>query len=458
MSIKNENEFFCEICNHTWSRKYDYERHLKCAKHAKMRKESKEIRKESKEIRKESKEIRKTGKEIRKTGKEIRKMTAKNDIFQPIDDISQHTPSEKIIETRYCCDYCKFSTTNKKEANAHRVSKQHTKNENKEEDFLDIINRYVCLSCDKSYDKYISCWKHSKKCIVNELSENKEETSKKQENIIEKDVMTAEVFLDGTVATGYPLTIGHVQYQDEEQDVELNMVVKASDSELLKTSVFLESVVEKMMESNKNVIEKVFNLMEKMSETISRPQNAIIQTNTNTNTNSNNNTTNNHCTINMFLNEKCKDAINITDWVNNLVLDFEHLHFNADNGFQKGLTKMLIDNLKLYNIYMRPIHFTDIKRDTMYIKDADEWTKHDNHDKLIEVLETGARQGLECFAEWCEENTPAYHDLDSNAGKTYMRMHQNVIRPYVDRIKAYPKVVKELARATQLRKEDQQVT
>ena len=144
--------------------------------------------------------------------------------------------------------------------------------------------------------------------------------------------------------------------------------------------------------------------------------------------------------------------------VNNLVLDFEHLHFNADNGFQKGLTKMLIDNLKLYNIYMRPIHFTDIKRDTMYIKDADEWTKHDNHDKLIEVLETGARQGLECFAEWCEENTPAYHDLDSNAGKTYMRMHQNVIRPYVDRIKAYPKVVKELARATQLRKEDQQVT
>jgi hypothetical protein len=182
----------------------------------------------------------------------------------------------------------------------------------------------------------------------------------------------------------------------------------------------------------------------------------LVQNHNSNNTIIQNNTINNHCTINMFLNEKCRDAVNITDWVNNLVIDFEHLYYNAENGFQKGLTKMLVDNLKLYNIYKRPIHFTDVKRDTMYIKDADAWTKHENHDKLIEVLETGARQGIHCFAEWMEENAPAYHDLDSEVGQRYMAIHQAVIRPEKERMKAYPKVMKEVARAVQLRKEDQQ--
>lgn len=194
----------------------------------------------------------------------------------------------------------------------------------------------------------------------------------------------------------------------------------------------------------------------KIVETMSQSQNQQTMIHANSNNNITNNTVNNHCTINMFLNDKCKDAVNITDWVNGLVIDFEHLHYNAENGFQKGLTKMLIDNLKLYNVCKRPIHFTDVKRDTMYIKDADEWTKHDNNEKLIEVLESSARQGICCFADWMEENAPAYHDLDSQLGKQYMAIHQNVIRPEKERLKAYPKVMKEVARAVQLRKDDQQ--
>jgi len=241
----------------------------------------------------------------------------------------------------------------------------------------------------------------------------------------------------------------------EPENIECNSTVSINN---------IDTILEKIADNNtqmmgyiENVIEKMTNIVEKV---ITSNNNTLTQTNSNNtiiqNNNSNsNNTTNNHCTINMFLNEKCKDAVNITDWVNGLVIDFEHLYYNAENGFQKGLTKMMIDNLKLYNIHKRPIHFTDMKRDTMYIKDADEWTKHENNEKLIEVLESSARQGISCFADWMGENAPAYHDLDSQLGQQYMAIHQNVIRPERERKKAYPKVMKEVAREVKLRKEDQ---
>ena len=401
--------FSCFVCDHSWSRKYDYEKHLNTKKHEKNEKNSREKRKGS-------------------LGK--RKMAAKNSFDITKNKILLVNQSEKKTETRYCCDYCKFTTTIKKEAEKHRKSKPHIRNENIEEEFLEITNKYVCLSCDRSYDKYDSCWKHSKTCKIKPenvaIGKINEEFAQEENSSV---LRTNEVF-----------------FSDIAQ-------VKSSDIEFVKKEIYkevYESVVGKILENNQT-------MMEKMAETMIQSQQAMIQTTNNSNNNTiiQNNTTNNHCTINMFLNDKCKDAVNITDWVNNLVLDFEQLYYNSENGFQKGLTKMLIDNLKLYNVCKRPIHFTDIKRDTMYIKDADEWTKHDNNEKLLEVLETGARQGIQCFAEWMEENTPAYHDLDSQLGKQYMAIHQTVIRPQTERMKAYPKVMKEVARAVQLRKEDQ---
>jgi hypothetical protein len=319
-----------------------------------------------------------------------------------------------MIETKYCCDYCQFSTTIKKEAEKHRKSKQHTINENKIEDFLEMTTLYICMSCDKSYNKYKSCWEHSKRCRKKCLQKK---ATHSDENIL------FEI-------------------------VEKSTLEEPNTNNFDKTVGVFETIIEKNTSMMESLMEKMITVMEKMTETMANGKN-------NTNYTNNNSNNNNHYTINMFLNEKCKDAVNITDWVNGLVIDFEHLYYNAENGFQKGLTKMMIDNLKLYNVYKRPIHFTDVKRDTMYIKDADEWTKHENNEKLIEVLESSARQGINCFADWMGENAPAYHDLDSQLGQQYMAIHQNVIRPERERKKAYPKVMKEVAREAKLRKEDQ---
>jgi hypothetical protein len=330
---------------------------------------------------------------------------------------------EKNMETIYSCDYCKFITKSKKESNKHRTSKQHKNNEHKEEDFIEIVNKYVCLSCDKTYDKYISCWKHSKQC--------------KKENIVLEMV---------------------------EQTHSPQIKTQVIDIEAIKKDLFKEvysSVVEKIMESNQNTICKIVesnqNTLVKITESLSQNQQALTQTNNNNIQISNNSNNNNHCTINMFLNEKCKDAINITDWAKQLHIDYDHLYYTGENGFQKGLTNMLVENLKLCDVYNRPIHFTDVKRDRMYIRDADEWTKHENTDKLNEVLEISARQACIRLTDWMKEHedVPDYHDLDSELGQQYLALMVSVIRPQVEREKAFPKVIKELAKTAQLKKEDQ---
>jgi hypothetical protein len=406
LTIIDSQCFKCTICDHISSRKYDHERHLKTQKHEKKRK-----------IREKNEELRKTDGCLRETDGCLRE-----------NKITEENTKEKTIQTRYCCDYCEFSTTIKKESEKHRKSKQHIRNENKEEDFLEIVTRYVCVKCDIVYDKYKSCWEHSKKC--------KGKPTEEKENIV---------------------------FEIVETKPEISM-------EIIKKDI-METIVEKFLDNNKYIMDNNKYMMEQIvsvvktviMETQIQPHHSVAQNNNSNNTqtnnvvnsNSNSNNTTNHCTINMFLNDKCKDAMNVGDFVENMKIDFENLHYNAEHGFQKGLTKMFVDNLNVLSIYKRPIHFTDLKRDIMYIKDANEWTKHENSDKLVEMLEWAARQGIRCFAEWMEENAPAYHDLDSHLGKLYMKIHQTVIRGQNDRSKAFPKVLKEVARATHLRKEDQ---
>ena len=376
--------FTCTICDHTWGRKYDYEQHLKTTKHIKKRKMYEQLPKINEQIRK-----------------------------------TEQTPQEndegavKNITNKFCCDYCQFSTPNKKEANQHRTSKQHIMNENKEEDFLEIIKRYTCTKCDKTYDKYKNCWEHVRKCEGNVVMKIHPETQ---------------------------------------------LVVTNEDN--IKKDI-VESIVEKMMVNNNQMIENNNKQMMEQIVTVVKTilqeiKPSVTQNNTNyTNNNSNNN--NNHYTINMFLNEKCKDAINITDWAKQLHIDYDHLYYTGENGFQKGLTNMLVENLKLCDVYNRPIHFTDVKRDSMYIREADEWTKHENSEKLTEVLEISARQACIRLTEWMKEHedVPDYHNLDSELGKQYLALMMSVIRPQVERTKAFPKVIKELAKTAQLRKEDQ---
>jgi len=96
-----------------------------------------------------------------------------------------------------------------------------------------------------------------------------------------------------------------------------------------------------------------------------------------------NNCHNNVFNINMFLNEKCKNAMNLTDFIESLPVTPKILNDTRENGLTKSLTNMMVDGLNNLDLYERPIHCTDPKRKIMYVKDNDVWEKDNNQNKII---------------------------------------------------------------------------
>ena len=126
----------------------------------------------------------------------------------------------------------------------------------------------------------------------------------------------------------------------------------------------------------------------------------------------NNNTTNNNTqfNLNFFLNDTCKDAMNITDFIGDMNVNIDELEYIGHHGYVNGMTKMIMDRLKDMDITKRPIHCTDIKRETMYIKDQDEWCKDtDELTKLRKILTRITMNNYRTVPQWktahpkCEE-------------------------------------------------------
>ena len=125
-----------------------------------------------------------------------------------------------------------------------------------------------------------------------------------------------------------------------------------------------------------------------------------------TNNTTNNNTTNNTTfNLNVFLNETCKDAMNITDFVEQIKLQLSDLEYQGSNGYVGGISNILIKNLDEIDIEKRPIHCTDGKRETLYVKNNDEWVKGEegkNHVK--NAVDTIARNQIKQIGEWRKQN------------------------------------------------------
>ena len=119
----------------------------------------------------------------------------------------------------------------------------------------------------------------------------------------------------------------------------------------------------------------------------------------NTMINSNNNN-NNSFNINMFLNEKCKNAMNLEDFVKKIKLTLEDLQFTKENGYTKGISNIFIKNLNDMDITERPIHCSDQKRLQFYVKNDNEWSKDKNNKKLDKSIEKVSVKQLKSIQDW----------------------------------------------------------
>ncbi len=168
-----------------------------------------------------------------------------------------------------------------------------------------------------------------------------------------------------------------------------------------------------------------------------------IHNNTTINQTNNNNQRFN---INVFLNEKCKDAINFSDFVKNIQISYEDLENNAHLGFVDGISKIFLDNLKQLDVTERPIHCTDVKRETMYIKDENTWTKQADDEKLQKAIQTVSYRSMGKLAEWKKEN-PDYKDCNSEFSQKCVDIQLQTLAG-TNRETYYPKVIHVLARET----------
>jgi hypothetical protein len=285
------------------------------------------------------------------------------------------------VAKEYMCECCNYKCFNKTNFEKHLATVKHKKLQNmiksdkiminSDEKVAKVVNEeFVCL-CGKSYKHKRSLWYHQTTCNYNEPV--CEET---QKSGISQDLV-----------------------------FKLLGKLEEKDKKLEEKDKLLENVVKENTELTKKIIEM-------------KPSMG--------NNNSNNNNTNNF-NINMFLNEQCKDAINMTDFVKSIQVSFEQLDYTKVNGLEKGITKILMDNMNKLGKYERPLHCTDIKRETLYIKDDDKWEKDISKEKIKKAINKTSNKNFTTLCKWQNENKDFMEYDDKQA--YYAKTMSNIGKP-----------------------------
>jgi hypothetical protein len=141
--------------------------------------------------------------------------------------------------------------------------------------------------------------------------------------------------------------------------------------------------------------------------------------------NNSHNTTNNAFNLNFFLNETCKHAMNITDFVSSIQLNLEDLEHTGRTGYIEGVSNIILKNLSKLEQHLRPLHCSDSKREVLYIKDNNEWTK-ETEDKpiLTKAIKTIANKNIKQISKW-KDNYPDCIKSDSRKNDLYLKIVSN---------------------------------
>lgn len=175
---------------------------------------------------------------------------------------------------------------------------------------------------------------------------------------------------------------------------------KRTDKSLVNSLVF------ELLDQNKTLQKQIIEL--------SKERNIVV-----------NNTNNNQFNLNFFLNEQCKDAVNLTDFVNSLEITLDDLTYTRNQGLVEGISKVMIDGLKQMDLYKRPIHCTDQKRDTIYIKDNHTWTRDEGNIRIRKAFVDIANKEYFAIKMWMDSN-PDW-ESDSSLQDFHHKMVRNVL-------------------------------
>ena len=283
--------------------------------------------------------------------------------YQNTDDI---TPQKPLF---FICENCSFKCCNKKDFSRHVLTDKHKKRSNT--DYWVKKSFYIC-NCEKSYKHSQSLYNHKKKCkFIQETSQDKEFIQEpSQENYKEK------------------------KEKKEKEEIK-NLVIT-------------------LINENKEFKELLVTQQKQLTEIIPKIGNI-----TNGSNNNSNNNTNNHFNLNFFLNEQCKDALTMNQFIDRVHVTLQNLMMTNDNGLGPGLIKLINDNMNKLTIYERPIHCTDKKRETIYIKNEDAWEKDIDKEGIYNMIKKVEKKQIDNLDLW----TSAHPDYESNEDLMSEYMH-----------------------------------
>jgi hypothetical protein len=168
-----------------------------------------------------------------------------------------------------------------------------------------------------------------------------------------------------------------------------------------------------------------------------------------------NNTTNNSFNLNMYLNETCKDALNIMDFVNQLQVGIKDLEETGRLGFANGISQIFINGLKQIDINNRPVHCSDLKREILYIKNNNEWNKEDGERKILtSAIKHVVNKNIKQIPEWTKVH-PDFNDSDSKQNDRYLQIVMESMSgsSQEEANKNYNKIIKNIAKETVIEKD-----
>ena len=227
----------------------------------------------------------------------------------------------------FVCELCDYSTSRESQYNRHLLTDKHknadlsTLCQQSSTSVNNLGSKFVC-DCGKKYKERTGLWKHQKKCNDNKNIETIKEQAK---TITDKDELI--MFLIKECTDYKNLLIEQQNKMFEQQNMMMKVIENGTTSHSHNTT---------------NSHNKAFNLQ-------------------------------------FFLNETCKDAMNITDFVESIKLQLSDLERMGEVGYVEGISNIITTNLKALDVTQRPVHCTDKKRETMYIKDENQWEKEDNN-------------------------------------------------------------------------------
>jgi len=324
------------------------------------------------------------------------------------------THSTSINTSRYMCTNCNFKCSKKGDWSRHILTAKHKLFTNVDDKTSKHIKLYSC-DCGNEYKYRQSLYVHKKKCTHNNKT-----------NEIQNEIQYDEIQNPVVDPTSEASTVLRLLKQNEEfkqlMAEQYNVMAERHNENValqLKNQELNQQLIAAMKDGNGTVINH---------------------------TTTNNNTNNNHFNLNFFLNDTCKDAMNMTDFLGNFEVQLEEIEYIGNHGYVIGMTKMIMDRLKDMDITKRPIHCTDIKRETMYIKDKNEWCKDtDELTKLRRILNYITMKNYKTVPKWKTAH-PDCEEVDTRDYNFCYKMMQLILGSVEDeQVKLDNKIIKTLA-------------